>query len=39
MSQSKRNLEQMLRDLIEEAGKWDLGSEASKLVVDEHVPG
>ena len=29
MSHSKRNVEQMLRDLIEEAGRWDL---APKLV-------
>ena len=32
MSHSKRNLEQMLRDLIEEAEKWDLAPKTCKSV-------
>ena len=37
MSHSKRNLEQMLRDLIEEASRIRSGSQASESLVDKHV--
>ena len=33
----QKNLEQMPHDLVEKAEKWDLGPEASKLVVEEDV--
>ena len=37
MSHSKKHLEQMLKDLIEEAARVDFGAQAGKSVVDEHM--
>ena len=37
MSPSKKNLWQMLRDLIEEASRWDLIPKPAGSLVDKHV--
>ena len=37
MSHSKEQLEQILKDLVEEAGKVDLEPKTSESVVDKHI--